>query len=83
MKENRHKYKDRIQYLQKLVSQVIEKSMSVQAQEQRNKKLVEEYFAKEKASIRQGRVGSKAAYDYYKTMNKSAVTTPQFMDSKK
>lgn len=80
---NRHKYTEQIKRLQALVAQVVEKGVAVEAQEQRNKKLVEEYFKRERTGIRKGRLSSKAAYDYYKTMNKSNVVAPQFMDSKK
>ncbi|MBQ7920621.1 MAG: flagellar export chaperone FlgN [Lachnospiraceae bacterium] len=80
---NRPKYQEHIKRLKQLVSEVMEKSVTVQAQEQRNKKLVEEFFSKEKSGIGQGRRNSKAAYDYYKTMNKANVVSPQFMDKKK
>lgn len=83
LKDNRQKYAVQIKRLQDLVAQVVEKGVAVEAQEQRNKKLVEEYFAREHTGIRKGRLSSKAAYDYYKTMNKSNVVPPQFMDSKK
>lgn len=82
LKENREKYAEQIKVLKQKVTEVTELSVSVQAQEQRNKKLVEEYFAKERAGIRDGRKSSKAAYDYYKTMNRSSFVPPQFMDSK-
>lgn len=83
LKDNRQKYAEQIKRMQDLVAQVVEKSVAVEAQEKRNKKLVEEYFAKGRSGIRKNRVSSKAAYDYYKTMNKSNVVAPQFMDSKK
>ena len=83
LKENREKHREQIKRLQELITQVTEKGISVQAQEQRNKKLIEEYFAKQRSGIRQGRKSSKAAYDYYRTMNKATVVPPQFMDSKK
>lgn len=83
IKGNRHKYAKQIKRLQELVAQVVEKGVAVEAQEQRNKKLVEEFFSRERSGIKKGRLSSKAAYDYYKTMNKSNVVSPQFMDSKK
>ena len=83
LKDNRHKYAEQIKRLQELVAQVVEKGVAVEAYEQRNKKLVEEYFSRGRSGIRKGRLSSKAAYDYYKTMNKSNVVPPQFMDSKK
>ena len=83
LEDNREKYQDQIKQLQKLVTEVTETSVSIQAQEARNKKLIEDYFRKEKENIRSGRRSSKAAYDYYKNMNRSAVVMPQLMDKKK
>ena len=79
----REKYKDQIKRLQQLVTEVTETSVTIQAQEARNKKLIEDFFRKEREGIRKGRQSSKAAYDYYKNMNRSNVVPPQFMDSKK
>ena len=83
LEDNRDKYQDQIKRLQKLVTEVTETSVSIQAQEARNKKLIEDYFRKEKENIRSGRRSSKAAYDYYKNMNRSSVVMPQLMDKKK
>lgn len=83
LEDNRDKYQDQIKRLRKLVTDVTETSVSIQAQEARNKKLIEEYFRKERESIRSGRRSSKAAYDYYKNMNRSSVVMPQLMDKKK
>ncbi len=80
---NREKYAEQIKRLQGLVSQVMEMSVSIQAQEQRNKAQVEAFFAGQRAQIRQGRKSSKAAYDYYKNMNRSNYVMPQFFDGKK
>lgn len=83
LKGNREKYAGQIKKLQELVAKVTETGVTIQAQEARNKKLVEEYFRREKEGIRMGRKSSKAAVDYYKNMNKSSVVMPMFMDSKK
>lgn len=80
---NREKYADRIRTLQSLVTEVTDTSVQIQAQEARNKKLIEDYFRKEKDGIRMGRKSSQAAIGYYKTMSNSAVMPPQFLDSKK
>lgn len=79
----REKYAEQIKVLKQKVSEVTELSVTVQAQEKRNKRLVEEYFAREREGIRNNRKTSKAAYDYYKNMNRSNYVPPQFMDSKK
>ena len=83
LKENREKYGAQIKRLQELIARVTEDSMTIQAQEARNKKLVEEYFHRERVNIRQSRKNSKAAYDYYKNGNKLNSLSPQYMDSKK
>ncbi len=80
---NREKYAAQIRTLQSLVAEVTDTSVQLQAQEARNKKLIEDYFRKEKEGIRIGRKSSQAAIGYYKTMSKTAVMPPQFMDSKK
>ncbi len=83
LKANRQHYTEQIKTLQTLVAEVTETSVTVQAQEARNKKLVEDYFKKERDGIRMNRKTSKAAIDYYKNMNKSSVVMPVFMDDKK
>lgn len=83
LKDNREQYAAQIKTLQGLVAEVTEQSVAIQAQEVRNKKLIEDFFKKERDGIRMGRKSSKAAIGYYKTMSKSAVVPPQFMDSKK
>lgn len=80
---NREKYAAQIKRLQELVKTVTEESVAIQAQEARNKKLVEQYFSKQREGIKSGRVASKAAYSYYKNMNNTNHVPPQFMDSKK
>ena len=52
---NREKYGDQIKRLQGLVSKVTEAGIAVQAQEARNKKLIEEYFRRQREGIREGR----------------------------
>lgn len=82
LKDNREKYKAQIAGLQDKIRQVTELGVSVQAQEQRNKTLVEQYFAREHENLRQERKHSKAAYDYYKSMSGQSVPSSRFMDSK-
>ncbi len=83
LKENRQIYAEQIKNLQKLITEVTDASVAIQAQEARNKKLIEDYFRKERDGICMNRKTSKAAIGYYKNMSKSAVVLPQFMDSKK
>ncbi len=80
---NKEKYAPQIKKIQGLISQVMDLSVGIQAKEQRNKKLVEDFFSGQRDQIRQGRKSSRAAYDYYKNMSKSSYVMPQFFDGKK
>lgn len=77
------KYKPQIAFLQQKITLVTDKGVAIQAQEARNKKLAEVYFANAKKELKKGRRSSKAALDYYRNMNKSQLVSPQFMDKKK
>ena len=79
----KERYKVQIASIQKLIAQVTEKSVSIQAQEARNKVLAESFFSERKQELQKGRKSSKAALDYYRNMNQSQVVMPQFMDKKK
>ena len=83
LKNNRGRYAAQIRELQQKVTAVTDLSVTVQAQEARNKQLVEQYFAKRRVGIKEGRTSSKAAYNYYKSMNNVNAVPPQFMDSRK
>ncbi|MCR5754855.1 MAG: flagellar protein FliT [Acetatifactor sp.] len=82
LKNNKEQYAAQIRTLQEKIKQVTAMSVSIQAQEKRNKALIEQYFAKEKEGIRKNRQSSKAAYDYYKSMSQSNMNSSSFMDSK-
>lgn len=80
---NKDAYKEQIKRIQGLISQVTDKSVSIQAQESRNKKMIEDYFARERNQIRQGRQASKTAYSYYKGMSNVDDTSFSILDQKK
>ncbi len=79
----KEKYAQQIVRMQELIRQITEKSTSIQAQEARNKVLVEQYFQQSRERIRKGRTSSKAAMDYYKSMSQSSFVQPHFLDDKK
>ena len=80
---NRQRYAAQIRELQAKVAKVTELSVSVQAQEARNKKLIESYFVKERSNIGQRRKSARSAFYYYKSMSSTGYTQPQMYDSKK
>ena len=82
LRDNRAKYALEIRSLKEQIAVITEMSVAVQVQEKRNKQLIEQYFAKQRASLGENRKASRAAYDYYKKVNNAAYNPPQFMDSK-
>lgn len=82
LKTNKDKYASEIRQLQDKISIVTETGASIQAQEARNKNMLDNLFAKQRQSIKRGRVSSRAAYDYYRNMSGMNLQTPGFMDSK-
>lgn len=79
---NKDAYKKQIRIIQELISQVTDRSVAIQAQESRNKKLIEQFFSKERIQLGQNRQASKAAYDYYKSMSRATTMSSQIMDQK-
>ena len=82
LQNNKEKYAVQIRELQDKIAKVTELSVSIQTQEMRNKKLVENYFFKTRKDLKQSRQISKAAYDYYKSMSGIAYSTSRIMDNK-
>lgn len=80
---NRAVHTEEIQEMKELISKITERSMKIQAQEQRNKELAAMQFSKAKKKIRQVKAGNKAATQYYQNMQKLNFVEPQFMDKKK
>lgn len=80
---NKERYAPQIKKLQELIRQVTEESVAIQAQEARNKALVEAYFSKEKKQIKENRVNAKAAFGYYQNLNKAVLESNRGFDSKK
>lgn len=79
---DRSKYAVQIRHLQKLISEITDKSVSIQAEESRNKALLENYFARQRKDLGKVRKSSKAAYGYYQNMN-NKKTDSFFLDKKK
>lgn len=80
--DNPSEYKEQLSAMQKLITQITEKSVSIQAEEERNKKLIESRFSREKSRIKSGRSQSRVALDYYNNMNKLNHVDSQFWDKK-
>lgn len=76
-------YKQQIQKMQELISEIMQRSMSIQAEEERNKDAIKAHFSKLKKEVYQIKNSQKVAQNYYNSMNKLNFVDPQFLDKKK
>ncbi|MCR4618539.1 MAG: flagellar export chaperone FlgN [Lachnospiraceae bacterium] len=83
LKDNKEKYSEQIKRMQNLIREITEKSTAISAQEERNKNLMKVFFGKKRNEVKEGRVNSKAALNYYKVQSNSGFVDAQFMDDKK
>ena len=79
---DKSKYAVQIKHLQELIGEITDKSVSIQAEESRNKALLESHFSRQRKDLGKVRKSSKAAYGYYKNMN-NKKTDSFFLDKKK
>lgn len=79
----RDAYKPQIAEMQALIAQIMQLSMSIQAEEERNKDTIKAHFSKLKKEVYQIKNSQKVAQNYYNSMNKLNFVDPQFLDKKK
>lgn len=82
LQRDKESYKEEIHTMQKLITEITEKSTTVRTQEQRNRVLAEKRFAAVKKGIRKARTSNQAASKYYKSMANLNVVDSQFLDQK-
>lgn len=82
LQENKAQYATQIKHMQQLISRITEKSVSIQAQESRNRDMVTAYFKNERKTLGQGRKSSKVAYGYYQNLSKANQEASRIMDLK-
>ena len=75
--------KEEILILKQLITEITERSVNIQSEEVRNRKLVEMRFSQERKKVRNMKNSSTVANQYYKTMTKLNHIDAQFMDRKK
>lgn len=76
-------YREEIARMQTLISEIMDLSVSVQATEQRNKQLVENYFSYARGKIKQAKKSVRVASEYYKSMNRFNYGDSSLLDKKK
>ncbi|MEY8517261.1 flagellar protein FliT [Lachnospiraceae bacterium 29-84] len=76
-------HREEILLMKQLITEITEKSVTIQSEEVRNRKLVEYRFSQERKKAMGKRSSSAAANMYYKNMAKLNYVDAQFMDKKK
>ena len=79
---NKEAHAEAIKSLQQKISEIMEKSNHIKAEEVRNKAAFEKRFATLRKEVKEVKKTRQIASNYYKTMNK-LTTEPVFMDKKK
>lgn len=82
LKEHRSQYKQLIQDLQELIGQITDKSVAIQALEERNKQTLQQVLLEERRELGKGRRSVSVAQNYYKNMSRTGLGDSQFMDQK-
>jgi hypothetical protein len=76
-------YKDKVLRMQELVRQAVDKGVSVETQEKRNKSSMEAAIAMKRQDLKRRKLSTQAALKYYKAFSKINTVDPQLMDKKK
>lgn len=77
------KYREKILYMQDLVRDAVDRGVSIEAQEKRNKASMEAALSAKRKEIRERKVTADAATKYYSAVSRMNNVDPQLMDSKK
>lgn len=83
LQEDKVQYASQIRELQRLVQEVTDKAVDIQAQEARNKEAFSNVAIAIRHRVKSAKTAKKVASGYYENMNKLNALEPQFMDQKK
>lgn len=83
VKNNPDKYREQVENLQNLIREAVDKGVTIEAQEKRNRASLENVFRMRRNEIKQMKRSSVAATKYYKAMSRINDVDPQLMDRKK
>ncbi len=70
---NKEKYRNKVATLKELIEGLTDKGIGIQADEERNRQIIDKLFNKTRQEIKKQRVGMNVASAYYKTMSNSVV----------
>ena len=80
---NRDAYKEEIKQMQKLISDITERSVTIRAEEERNRQLATKQFDSMRGNIGSAKRSRQAANSYYSNMSRVNMVDAQFMDKRK
>ncbi|MDE7435631.1 MAG: flagellar protein FlgN [Lachnospiraceae bacterium] len=80
---NRQQYAQDIREMKADIAHIMDRSATIQSQEQRNKALAEKKFSAVRKQIKEVKQSRKAVNTYYKNMMKMNFPDPEFLDNKK
>lgn len=80
---NKEQYKDEIKRMQALISAITERSVTIRAEEERNRSAASKQFDRMRGSIGSAQRSRQAANTYYSNMSKVNMVDAQFMDKRK
>lgn len=83
VQNNPDRYREKVLHMQELVRQAVDKGVSIEAQEQRNKASMEAALTSKRQEFRERKITASAATKYYTAVSKINNVDPQLMDSKK
>lgn len=81
--DNRELYKEEIKRMQKLISDITEKSVTIRAEEERNRAAAARQFDSMRDNIQTAKRSRQAANVYYSNMSRVNMVDAQFMDKRK
>lgn len=81
--DNRELYKEEIKRMQKLISDITEKSVTIRAEEERNRAAAAKQFDNMRDNIQAAKRSRQAANVYYSNMSRVNTVDAQFMDKRK
>ena len=81
--QHREVYREKVLKMQELIRVAVEKGVTIEAQEKRNRSALENVFRMKRTEIKQFKKSNVAAMKYYKAMSKINDVDPQLMDKKK
>lgn len=83
MIDNKSVYKTEISRMQEEIQQITDKVVKINAGKMRNQLRADNHFKQKAQEIKTAMSKTKAARNYYNSMNKLNYVTPQFYDNKK